>query len=83
MCTVSDEACVLLLLENNYDCWTDVHKKLDGGIHNHGLDPALTHHDNKRKHKWESNVSPKYTNGGIIYTDNRKNSHKGWKVEGI
>ena len=81
MCTVSDEACALLLLENNYDRWTDVHKnKMDGSTI---LDPALAHSDDKRKRKWESNVSPKYTNGGIIYTDNRTNSHKGWKDAGI
>ena len=81
MCTVSDEACVLLLLENNYDRWTDVHKnKMEGSTI---LDPALAHSDDKRKRKWESNVSPKYTNGGIIYTDNRTNSHKGWKDAGI
>jgi len=81
MCTVSDEACALLLLENNYDRWTDVHKnKMDGSTI---LDPALAHSDDKRKRKWESNVSPKYTNGGIIYTDQRTNSHKGWKDAGI
>jgi hypothetical protein len=81
MCTVSDEACALLLLENNYDRWTDVHKnKIEGSTI---ADPALEHSDDKRKRKWESNVSPKYTDGGIIYTDNRTKSHKGWKDAGI
>ena len=81
MCTVSDEACALLLLENNYDRWTDIHKnKLEGSTIAY---PALAHPDDKRKRKWESNVSPKYTDGGIIYTDNRKNSHKGWRDDGI
>ena len=81
MCTVSDEACALLLLENNYDRWTDVHKnKMEGSTL---TDPALEHSDDKRKRKWESNVSPKYTDGGIIYTDSRTKSHKGWKDAGI
>jgi hypothetical protein len=31
ICTVSDEACTLLLLENCYDRWVDVHKnKMEG-----------------------------------------------------
>ena len=81
MCTVSDEACTLLLLENSYDRWTDVHKnKMEGSTI---LDPALAHADDKRKRKWESNVTPKYTDGGIVYTDNRKRGHKGWKDSGI
>jgi hypothetical protein len=37
----------------------------------------------KRKRKWESDVSPKYTDGGIIYTDKRKMTHRGWNEEGI
>ena len=30
-----------------------------------------------------SNVSPKYTDGGIIYTDIRQTTHKGWKDAGM
>ena len=81
MCTISDEACTLLLLENNYDRWKDVHKnKMEGST---TLDPAVARQDEKRKRKWESDVSPKYTDGGIVYSDNRKMSHKGWKETGI
>ena len=81
MCTVSDEACTLLLLENNYDRWVDVHKnKTDGSTR---LDPAIANREVKRKRKWESDVSPKYTEGGICYSDARKLTHRGWKEEGI
>jgi hypothetical protein len=81
MCTISDEACAMLLLENNYDRWIDVHKnKIEGRTI---ADPALAHSDEKRKRKWESNVCPKYTDGGIIYTDKRQTTHKGWKDAGI
>ena len=81
MCTVSDEACTLLLLENNFDRWIDVHKnKTEGSTL---LDPATTNKDEKRKRKWESDVSPKYTEGGICYSDARKLTHRGWKEEGI
>ena len=81
ICTVSDEACTLLLLENNYDRWTDVHKNKLAATRT--MDPSLLNRDEKRKRKWESDVSPKYTEGGIVYSDMRKISHKGWKEEGI
>ena len=81
MCTVSDEACTLLLLENNFDRWVDVHKnKKEGSTR---IDLAITNKDEKRKRKWESDVSPKYTEGGICYSDARKLTHRGWKEEGI
>ena len=33
LCTVSDEACTMLILENNYDRWIDVHKnKTEGSM---------------------------------------------------
>ena len=47
------------------------------------LDPATTNKDEKQKRKWESDVSPKYTEGGICYSDARKLTHRGWKEEGI
>ena len=33
--------------------------------------------------KWESDISPKYMDGGIRYSDDRKMTHKGWKEAGI
>jgi hypothetical protein len=81
MCTVSDEACTLLLLENCYDRWVDVHKnKMEGST---SIDLSVAGKSQKRKRRWESDVSPKYTNGGIRYSDDRRMSHKGWKDEGI
>ena len=81
MRTVSDEACLLLLLENNYDRWIDVYKNKLAGTTT--MDTGLTEGIRKRKRKWESDVTPKYTEGGIAYSTNRKMTHKGWKEEGI
>jgi hypothetical protein len=81
LCSISDEACTLLLLENSYDRWMDVHKnKIEGST---AVDRSVEGRDEKRKRKWESDVSPKYTEGGIVYSDNRLMSHKGWKDAGI
>ena len=81
MCTISDEAFTLLLLENNYDRWIDVYKNK---YNNHpSLPNAEVAEDETRKRKWESDVSPKYTEGGIVYTDARKMTHRGWNDEGI
>jgi hypothetical protein len=35
------------------------------------------------KCKWESGVSPKYTDGGIKYSDECKMMHKTWREAGI
>jgi hypothetical protein len=62
MYTVSDEAFTLLLLENNYDRWTDIYK-------NRLEEPTVVETDDNaatmetRNRKWESDVSPKYTDG--------------------
>jgi hypothetical protein len=81
ICTVSDEAFAMLVLENNYDRWVDVQKnKREGST---GVDPSLALKSDKRKRKWESNVSPKYTEGGIVYSQKGKATQKGWKDEGI
>lgn len=69
--TVNDEAFALLLLENSYDRWVDV----------------WTNRQNTNnwlgKHKrWESEVKPRYTNGGLIFTEGKR-KYKGWSEEGI
>jgi hypothetical protein len=56
MCTVSDEACTLLLLENNYDRWKDVHRNKQETSTTDDLPTGIG--DAKRKRKWESDVSP-------------------------
>ena len=77
ICTVSDEAFALLILENQYDRWSDIfeQRKLNA--------TEITIRSERPKQKWESDVSPKYTDGGIIYKDGRKMTHKGWREAGI
>ena len=78
ICSVSDEAFTLLLLENQYDRWTDIYKQRQT------RDPTeMLGRLERRKRKWESNISPKYTDGGIRYSDNHKMTHKGWREAGI
>lgn len=77
ICTVSDEAFALLLLENQYDRWTDIHqRKCNSSTEVRGK-------SERRKRKWESDVAPKYTEGGIKYSKERRMNHKGWREEGI
>ena len=79
LCTRSDEALTLLLLENSYDRWIDIYKKADGKVSKRRLD---------KNRQWHSDVRTLYTDGGIMY---RLNSHnttkpsksKGWTNEGI
>jgi hypothetical protein len=75
ICTISNEAFAILVLENQYDWWTDIYNnKLDMPVQ------AVTGHAEKEKCKWESNLGPKYTNGGILYrSDKWRMTHKGWK----
>ena len=81
LCTVSDEACTMLILENNYDRWIDVHKnKTEGST---AIETAVALRADKRKHKWESDVAPRYTEGGLVYSVDRVMTQKGWKDKGI
>ncbi len=61
LCTVSDEAFALLLLENSYDRWCDLY------FNNKG---ALLQRRGKKGRDVESDVAPKYTRGGIKYSTN-------------
>ena len=69
-----DEAFVLLLIKNSYDRWTDLYKKTGGipkqqrGVHTRTC---------------ASNVPPKYTQGGIKYSDANQKQTKGWTNQGI
>ena len=47
------------------------------------MDTGVTKGISKQKRKWELDISPKYTEGGIAYLTNRKMTHKGRKEEGI
>ena len=74
LCTVSDEAFALLLLENSYDRWTDLYNKTgEIPLQRRGRQPRTC----------VSNVAPKYTQGGIMYTTNFEKNKKGWSNDGI
>ena len=74
ICTISDEAFALLLIENSYDRWTDIFAET-GGIpkQQRGV----------RKREYTSDVPPKYTQGGIKYSEGNQKQTKGWTNQGI
>jgi len=75
LCSVSDEAFTLLVLENSWDRWADIHKKHQGN---------LFHRRGVKKREWISDVAPKFTAGGIAYkTNTKKTDLKGWSQAGI
>ena len=82
ICTVSDEAFALLLLENSWDRWWDLYHKDPatllprrggGGRHQEDGNPVV------------SNVMTKYTTGGYKYENAGEGSRnkKGWSKEGV
>ena len=75
--TISNEAFVLLVLENNWDCWLEIFKRNDGN---------LISSRGRGKHHTECNIQPKYTQvGGISSSQEEKSVEmgKGWTNEGI
>ena len=69
ICMISDEAFALLLIENSYDRWTDIFEET-GGI------PRQQRGVRKRAYTFD--VPPKYTQGGIKYSDgNQKKQRDG------
>ena len=74
VCTISDEAFALLLVENSYDRWTDIYTKT-GGI------PKQRRGDRTRQ--CDSDIAPQYTHGGIKYELHQKTKTKGWTTTGI
>jgi len=84
LCTVSDEAFALLLLENSWDKWSDLYKR----------DPMslVPRRGGRGKANLASSIMTKYTKGGykFVDTDNGSavvptsfGSNKGWSVEGM
>jgi hypothetical protein len=75
LCTVSDEAFALLLLENSYNRWLDLFTNNKG--------PVMQRRGVKQR-GFQSDVPTLYTRGGIKYdkTDVTQ-SVKGWSDEGI
>jgi hypothetical protein len=75
LCTVSDEAFALLLLENSFDCWQDIYQLQKGEV---------TPKRGQKRREFESDVPTRYTKGGIVYDKTVKNNDpKGWSAEGI
>ena len=74
VCTISDEAFALLLVENSYDRWMDIYKKT-GGI------PKQRRGDQTRQ--CDSDIAPQYTHGGIRYLLHQSTKTKGWTTTGI
>ena len=74
VCTISDEAFALLLVENSYDRWADIYKKT-GGI------PKQRRGDRTRQ--CNSDIAPQYTHGGIRYLLHETTKTKGWTTTGI
>jgi hypothetical protein len=75
LCTISDEAFALLLLENSYNRWLDLF------LNNKG--PVMQRHGVKQQ-GFQSNVPTLYTRGGIkYYKTDMTQSVKGWSEEGI
>jgi hypothetical protein len=74
LCTVSDEAFALLLLENSFDRWLDVHIKCLGF--------AKPNRGSKDR-GFQSEIPPRYTSGGIKYANtDQVHSFKGWSDKG-
>ena len=75
LCTVSDEAFALLLLENSFDRWLDLFANHKG--------PVMQRRGLKQR-GFQSDVATMYTRGGIKYdrTDITQ-SVKGWSDAGI
>ena len=76
LCTVSDEAFALLLMENSFDRWLDLYRQGFGNA-------KQQQHRRSKDRGFHSNVSPLYTSGGIKYESTEgAQSFKGWSDEG-
>jgi hypothetical protein len=69
LCTVSDEAFALVLLENSYDRWVDIFKK---GNHKAKSEYRSFVEGDVQKKTWVSDVPTKYTRGGLVLTEKAK-----------
>ena len=76
LCTVSDEAFALLLLENSYDRWFDLYtSNPEGVMQQRGI----------KQRRFQSDVPTLYTRGGIKYHKYqiKEGEKKGWSNGGI
>ena len=77
ICTVSDEAFALLLLENSWDRWMDIYK--------HDQTALLPRRGGQQRQLFSCHIPTKYTKGGYKYgnTEESGSNKKGWSREGI
>jgi hypothetical protein len=75
LCSVSDEAFALLLLENSFEWWLDLFSNHTGPVmQQHGV----------RQREFQSDVPTVYTRGAIKYDKTSVTQLvKGWSAEGI
>ena len=77
LCTISDEAFALLLLENSFDRWFDLFSNRKGTV-------AVVQRRGVKERGFQSDVAPLYTRGGIKYNRTEvKQAVKGWSDEGM
>ena len=79
--TVSNEAFALLLLENQWDCWVNLYLESNG---------VVTSKKGQKRSYSNGTVVPKYTRGGVTYTNPSSNEkvqteeiQRGWSKNGI
>ena len=72
--TYSDEAFALLCFENYYEWYCDIYQHWNGQPPN----------KNGKKKVWESDVRPPYSRGGgIMYSNGKKETGRGWLPSGV
>jgi hypothetical protein len=75
LCTVSHKAFAVLPLENSFDHWIDIYQLQKGEV------PPKR---GQKRREFESDVSTKYTKGGIVHDNTIKsNDPKGWSAQGM
>ena len=80
--TASEEAFALLVVENSYDRWVDIYNREGVPV------PKTKGSNGEFKKEPMSEVSPLYTEGGIVFRQGSNGSTgtasgKGWSAEGI
>jgi hypothetical protein len=79
LCSPSDEAFALLVVENNYNRWVDIFQSNDYSI------PHSKRNRDGNTKTCTSNIRPLYTEGGNVYSENESygSKSKGWSIAGI
>ena len=70
LCTVSDEAFAMLVLENNYDRWLDIFERNDC------KKPHPKRQKESKRKQFYSDKKPLYTEGGIMFNNGNSSGQK-------